>query len=188
MPWNKALILDRDGVISHDYGYVSVSEQFHFIDGIFDLCQLALLKGYLIIVITNQSGIARGYYSLRDFERLNEWMITQFKAHSIPISHIYFCPHHPDSKLPEFNKRCDCRKPKAGLFIQAAMDYNLDLAQSIAIGDKERDMVAAEIAGVGTRILFSSQPCEAAQYVVQSHREIIDLLKGQENDKKPSQS
>ncbi|AIK97272.1 D-glycero-beta-D-manno-heptose 1,7-bisphosphate 7-phosphatase [Candidatus Odyssella acanthamoebae] len=180
MSQNKALILDRDGVINHDYGYVSAPEQFHFIDGIFDLCQVALARGYLIIVITNQSGIARGYYSIEDFERLNEWMIAQFEIHSIPISHVHFCPHHPDSNLPEFAKSCDCRKPKAGLFHQAATDYNLDLTQSIAVGDKVRDMVAAQTAGVGTRILLSSLPCDAAQYMVQSHTEIIDLLKGQE--------
>ncbi|MBW8308201.1 MAG: D-glycero-beta-D-manno-heptose 1,7-bisphosphate 7-phosphatase [Candidatus Paracaedibacteraceae bacterium] len=177
---NKALILDRDGVINKDYGYVSTIEQFHFIDGIFDLCQAALAKGYIIIIITNQSGIARGYYTLEDFERLNEWMVAQFDKQSIPIRHVYFCPHHPDSLQPAFAKECECRKPKAGVFYQAAADYNLDLSQSIAIGDKERDMKAAQTAGVGTRILIASAPhCAAAQYVVQSHAEIMVLLNDQ---------
>ncbi len=174
---NKALLLDRDGVINEDYGYVSTIDRFHFIEGIFDLCKLALDKGYMIIVLTNQSGIARGYYNLENFQRLNEWMVAQFDKQSIPIRHVYFCPHHPEGLQPAFTKECECRKPRAGLFYQAAADYNLDLSQSIAIGDKERDMKAAQTAGVGARILISTSPhCEAAQYIVQSHSEILKIL------------
>ncbi|WP_010300979.1 D-glycero-beta-D-manno-heptose 1,7-bisphosphate 7-phosphatase [Candidatus Odyssella thessalonicensis] len=173
---NRALFLDRDGIINHDYGYIATRERFHFIDGIFEVCRQALAKNYLIIVITNQSGIARGLFSLDDFHKLTAWMHDQFKEHSIAITQVYFCPHHPDGKLPEFSIICSCRKPKPGLFLKAAQEHQIDLNQSIMVGDKARDLIAAQAAGVGARVLMADHPCEAATHVISSHLHLIKLL------------
>lgn len=173
----KALFLDRDGVINRDDGYVSTPGKFHFIDGIFDLCRHAQSKNYLVIVVTNQSGIARGFYSVDDFHTLNNWMLDQFKIRAINISHVYYCPHHPEGCVPEFTQACNCRKPNPGLFTNAAADYHINLSQSVAVGDKERDLRAAYTAGVGTRILLTTgQICPIAHHHVTSPTDIMKLI------------
>lgn len=153
----KALFLDRDGVINHDYGYVHRPDNFHFLDGIFAVCQLASSKGYKIIIVTNQSGIARGFYKMDDFLLLNDWMIAQFNKHNISIHATYFCPHHSEGIVSEFRAKCDCRKPEIGLFLRAKKDHNIDIVNSIIIGDKETDILAGKKAGIRTRILLSSE-------------------------------
>ncbi|REL27415.1 D-glycero-beta-D-manno-heptose 1,7-bisphosphate 7-phosphatase [Thalassotalea euphylliae] len=158
----KALFLDRDGIINIDHGYVHKIEEFEFVDGIFDVCRYALDMGFEIIVITNQAGIARGYYTVGDFDVLTNWMKVEFAKRDIPISDVYFCPHHPDPKNQEqghneFVKTCDCRKPAPGMILQAAKDHNINIAHSAFIGDKVSDMKAAEAAGIHNKILVSSQ-------------------------------
>lgn len=142
----KALFLDRDGTINIDYGYVFQPEKFEFIDGIFDLCSKAQALGYLIIVITNQSGIARGYFSEEDFQNLNRFMIGQFACRGIKITDVFHCP-----ELSGEN-----RKPGSGMFRAAQKKYNLDMAASISVGDKQRDITAAANAGVGKNFLFNN--------------------------------
>ncbi|XQW86976.1 D-glycero-beta-D-manno-heptose 1,7-bisphosphate 7-phosphatase [Thalassotalea piscium] len=154
---NKALFLDRDGIINVDHGYVYQSENFEFVEDIFSFCQLAQDKGYLLIVITNQSGIGRGKYTVEQFQELTEWMKEQFKSNKVNINAVYFCPHHPMKGQGEYLKECDCRKPNPGMIIQAAAEHNVDLKQSIFIGDKVSDMKAAEAAGIDKRILVASQ-------------------------------
>lgn len=139
----KALFLDRDGVINIDKNYVHLIDDFEFIDGIFDLCKKYQDEGYLIIVITNQAGIARGYYTTDDFNKLTHWMTEQFLAKGILLSKVYFCPHHPD-----FDQDCNCRKPKPGMLLDAAKDFDLNLSQSILIGDKQSDIDAGSNAGI----------------------------------------
>lgn len=141
---NKALFLDRDGTINIDYGYVYQKEKFDFIDGIFELCKKAQDKGYLIIVITNQSGISRGYYSTKDFENLTDYMVQEFLKKNIKITDVLYCP-----ELSGPN-----RKPECGLFLLAQQKYNLDMAASISLGDKDRDVQAAQKAGCGKNFLF----------------------------------
>ncbi|WP_372760189.1 D-glycero-beta-D-manno-heptose 1,7-bisphosphate 7-phosphatase [Pseudoalteromonas sp.] len=153
---NKALFLDRDGVINVDHGYVYQSEQFEFIDGVFSSCKAFYDAGYKIIIVTNQSGIGRGYYSEADFLHLTEWMKAQFKAQQIPITAVYFCPHHPNKALPEYLQQCDCRKPAPGMLLQGIQEHNIDPQQSIMVGDKLSDMQAAKHAGVTTRVLVQS--------------------------------
>jgi D-glycero-D-manno-heptose 1,7-bisphosphate phosphatase len=140
---NKALFLDRDGVINIDKGYVHKIEDFEFIEGIFDLCKSYQDKGYLIIVITNQAGIARGYYTEEDFLKLSEWMKKEFAKRNVIITDIFYCPHHPD-----FTGECECRKPKPGMILKAAKKYNIDLSESILIGDKITDIEAGKRAGI----------------------------------------
>ncbi len=139
----KALFLDRDGVINIEKNYVYRINDFEFTKGIFDLCRQYQNDGYLIFVVTNQAGIARGIYSEKDFLILTDWMIKKFKEDGIDIARVYYCPHHPD-----FTGNCTCRKPEPGLILKAAEEFNLDLPNSVVIGDKESDIMAGYNAGI----------------------------------------
>jgi len=147
----KALFLDRDGVINKEKNYLYKIEDFEFIDGVFDTCKFFQNRGYEIIIITNQAGIARGYYTEEDFHKLNNWMLDEFKKRGIKISKVYFCPHHPD-----FTGMCECRKPNPGMILQAQKEFDLDLSSSILVGDKESDIKAGKNAGIGLNILVKS--------------------------------
>jgi D-glycero-alpha-D-manno-heptose 1-phosphate guanylyltransferase len=149
----KALFLDRDGVINKEKNYVSKIEDFEFIEGIFDFCEYFQAKGYLIFVITNQAGIARRLYSADDFNILTEWMVSQFEKRGIMISKVYYCPHHPD-----ITGSCDCRKPNPGMILQAAKEFDLNLSESILVGDHESDLKAGENAGILRNYMFHDKP------------------------------
>lgn len=142
---HKALFLDRDGTINVDYGYVYQPEKFELIDGITELCLRAQEKGYLIIVITNQSGIARGYYTDDDFQKINQYMIEIFNRYGVKITDVFYCPELSGND----------RKPNCGMFIKARDKYGIDMAQSVSVGDKERDIEAAQKAGCGKNFLFT---------------------------------
>lgn len=146
MAKNRALFLDRDGVINKDIGYAHRVEQIEFMPGIFDLCREAHGRGELIIVITNQSGIGRGLYEEKDFAGLMGWMRDRFAHEGCPITAVYHCPHVPEDE-------CDCRKPKAGMILRAAEDWSIELSASRLIGDKETDLQAGRAAGVGSCVL-----------------------------------
>ena len=145
----KALFLDRDGVINIEKDYLYKVEDFEFIDGIFKVCKHFQNLGYKIFVVTNQSGIARGYYSENDFKELTIWMINEFKKLGIDISKVYHCPHHPD-----ITGSCTCRKPNPGMLLDAAHEFDIDLGGSVIIGDKERDIEAGLNAGLSETYLF----------------------------------
>jgi D-glycero-D-manno-heptose 1,7-bisphosphate phosphatase len=153
---SRALFLDRDGVINHDAGYTSIAEDFKFIDGIFDLCRAAKKSGFLLIVITNQAGIGRGYYSEQEFFTLSEWMRQRFVEEGAALTDIFFCPYHPEHGVGPYKKDSYNRKPNPGMLLQAAEKYQIDLEHSIMIGDKDSDMQAAKNAGVGVRCLYLS--------------------------------
>lgn len=139
----KALFLDRDGVINIEKDYLYKKEDFEFVDGIIELCKYYQSLNYLIFVVTNQSGIARRYYSEEDFLLLTQWMMQQFLEHGITITKVYYCPHHPD-----ISGDCRCRKPHPGMLERAQKEFDLDMTHSIMIGDKERDIEAALNAGI----------------------------------------
>lgn len=139
----KALFLDRDGVINEDSNYVYKIEDFFFKPEIFNICHKYQNDGYLIFVVTNQAGIARGYYTLQDYFTLTNWMIDQFKCHGITITSVYFCPHHPD-----ITGWCNCRKPMPGMILKASEEFNLYLPESCLIGDNESDLQAGYRAGI----------------------------------------
>lgn len=145
----NALFLDRDGVINVEKDYLYKVEDFEFIDGIFSLCRHYISLGYIVVVVTNQSGIARGYYTENDFSVITNWMIEQFAKESIVISKVYHCPHHPI-----ISGECSCRKPNCGMLLQAQKDFDIDLKNSIIIGDKERDIIAGINAGLRESYLF----------------------------------
>lgn len=145
----KALFLDRDGVINVEIDYLYKIEDFKFIDGILELCRYYQKNSYEIFVVTNQSGIDRGYYSEDDFSILTEWMVKEFLKHDIKIKKVYHCPHHPT-----VYGECSCRKPHAGMLLKAKEEFDLDLQNSIIIGDKERDIEAGLNAGLSESYLF----------------------------------
>ncbi len=147
---NKALFLDRDGVINIEKDYLYKIQEFEFIDGIFELCKYYQNLGYIIIVVTNQSGIARKYYNEDDFNRLTTWMISEFKKNDIEIKKVYFCPHHPD-----ITGECQCRKPNPKMLLDAAIKFDIDMKNSIIIGDKQRDIEAGLNAGLKETYLFN---------------------------------
>jgi D-glycero-D-manno-heptose 1,7-bisphosphate phosphatase len=149
----RAVFLDRDGVINVDSGYVSHSDDFEFIDGVIDACKALKEKGYLLVVITNQSGIARGYFSEEQFHTLTEWMDWSLADRGVDLDGIYYCPHHAEKGLGEYKIDCDCRKPKPGMLISAIEDLNIDASQSILVGDKVSDIQAGLAAGVKTNYL-----------------------------------
>lgn len=155
-PKVKALFLDRDGTINVDYGYTYETEKFEFVDGIVQLCQKAQEKNYKIIVITNQSGVERGYYTLEQMNAFNDLMISEFKKHGVVVTDVYCCPYleHPD------------RKPAPGMFLKARERYNIDMENSIAIGDKERDIESAFNAGVKKGYLLSDDADKSLGVVI----------------------
>ena len=157
----KAFFLDRDGVINVDYGYVYKREDFQFVDGIFELCRHAISNSYLIFVITNQSGIGRGHYSLSDFDSLTTWMCEEFLTEGVLITKVYYSPFHPTHGLGEYKKDDVLRKPRSGMIYQAINEFCIDLNDSVLIGDKPSDIHAGINAGVGTNIYIGdNQICK----------------------------
>lgn len=156
----KALFLDRDGVINEDLGYVYRSEDFKLIDGVIDFCKEMQGRGYEIIVITNQSGIARGYYTESDFEKITAHMVDLFASAGVTITDVFHCPslEGPD------------RKPAPGLFLKAREKYGIDMAASVNIGDKDRDLAAGRAAGVGVNILFDGNWPSTARWMGRQER------------------
>lgn len=171
----KALFLDRDGIINIDKGYIHKIEDIEFVDGIFDLCKTAKERGYHIFVVTNQAGIDRGLYTGQHVDIMHGWMREQFRSRGTEFTEMYFCPHHPD-----FTGKCSCRKPEPGMLLKAIEEYGIDPAASIMIGDKVGDVQAGKNAGVGLCVVIagqyvSEQPPEA-DLMFHSLREAYEYL------------
>ncbi|MBQ7136030.1 D-glycero-beta-D-manno-heptose 1,7-bisphosphate 7-phosphatase [Campylobacter sp.] len=160
----KALFLDRDGVINYDPGYVYRIEDFEFMPGIFEALAGFMALGYEIFVVTNQSGIGRGYYSEDDFAKLSKYMIDEFKSYGVEIKKIYHCPHTPSDD-------CNCRKPRPGMILQALNEHNIDPQASLIIGDKPSDLESARRAGVERGYLIGDE--------FKSVLEVLEYIKGQ---------
>lgn len=171
----KAIFLDRDGTINIDHGYVHQIDDFQFIEGVGKALKTLQDKGYLLVLVTNQSGIARGYFSEAQFHQLTEWMDWSLdEDYGVVLDGIYYCPHHPEGQ-GEFREDCDCRKPKAGMFLQAIQDLNIDPVQSIMVGDKLEDLLAAENAGVKTKILVRTGKTVTEEAITKADK-VIDSL------------
>ncbi len=145
----KVAFLDRDGVINNDVGYVYKIDEFNFLDGVVEALKQLQAQGFSIIVVTNQSGIGRGYYTEQDYLHLTQWYVEQLSQLGVTVTDVFHCPHSPQDN-------CSCRKPLPGLFFQAAARYDISFADSIMVGDKVSDMEAAQAAGVGRCYLLSS--------------------------------
>ena len=154
----RALLLDRDGVINIDHGYVHNPDNFEFIDGIFEVARAAHASGFKLVVITNQAGIGRGYYSEQQFHQLTFWMCNEFLNRGVPIENVYFSPFQPTEGLGAYKKDDISRKPRPGMILLAQQKLDLNLGNSILIGDKASDIHAGIAAGVGTNLLFSKNP------------------------------
>ncbi|HQT01250.1 MAG: hypothetical protein B7Y26_03735 [Hydrogenophilales bacterium 16-64-46] len=151
----RALFLDRDGIVNVDRHYVYRPEDFEFVEGIFDLCRDMQALGYAPVVVTNQAGIGRGYYSEADFHRLTDWMLARFGDAGVRVEGVYFCPYHPEHGVGAYRQESACRKPNPGMLLQARDELGVNLADSLLIGDKESDIEAAQRAGVGMSILVA---------------------------------
>lgn len=140
----KAVFFDRDGVLNVDKSYLYKIEELEWIDGAREGIAYLTKLGYLVFVITNQSGIARGYYTIEDMNKLHAYMQKEIAKMGGQIDKFYYCPHLPNGIVPEYAIECNCRKPKPGLLLQAMKDYSIDKSKSFLIGDKDRDVEAAE--------------------------------------------
>ena len=173
----KAVFIDRDGVINKEKEYLHRIKDFEFIDGVFDACRLFSEKGYKIIVVTNQSGIGRGYYSEQEYTRLTEWMVAQFSGQGIAVADVFYCPHHPERASGKYRRACECRKPEPGMLLTAAKKHGIDLSRSLMVGDKEADIQAGRAAGVAKTVLVRSghpvdEHASAAEYIIDSLGEL----------------
>ena len=157
MNQNRAVFLDRDGVINVDLDYAHLPEEIRFVDGIFDLGRFLVQNGFLLFIITNQSGIARGYYTEREFWKLMRWMCSIFEKEKAPIRKVFFCPYHPKKGMGKYKHDSEFRKPNPGMILKAEKRFDLDLSRSILIGDQESDIEAGERAGVGLFCLLFNQ-------------------------------
>lgn len=164
----KALFLDRDGTVNVEKNYLWRPEEFELLPGILDLVRAARERGYAVVVCTNQSGIARGYYTEADYRRLTEHMLGIFEAAGCPLQGVYHCPELSGPR----------RKPAPGMFLQAAEELGLDMPASLSLGDKVRDAEAGHAAGVGRNYLLSTEAVEspAVTSVVRTPADLIPLL------------
>jgi D-glycero-D-manno-heptose 1,7-bisphosphate phosphatase len=176
-----ALFLDRDGVVNIDHGYVHRPDQFEWMPGIFELGRAAIAKGLMIVIVTNQAGIGRGYYTEADFHALTDWMRAEFLAAGVPLTDVYFCPEHPDG-IGDYKKRSDRRKPAPGMLLDAARDHGIDLTASWIIGDQLSDMQAGRAAGLMRLGLFqnASDAEDLPVMRLQNHTESLAWLSAQD--------
>lgn len=154
----RGLLLDRDGVVNVDTGYVGAPELFVFMDGIFPLARRAVANGWRIVIVTNQSGIARGYYGEADFAAVTRHMLAGFAEQGVAITGVFYCPCHPDGVVPGYVRHSFWRKPNPGMILEAARRHGLDLPRSLLIGDAASDTAAARAAGVGRCLRLSPDP------------------------------
>jgi D-glycero-D-manno-heptose 1,7-bisphosphate phosphatase len=175
----KALFLDRDGIINIDYGYVSKIEKFTFNEGIFDLLRFFRKEGYLLFIVTNQSGIGRGYYSEEDFNTLTKWMLDALKKEDIHIESTQHCSHAPE-------ENCYCRKPNRGMIEAILSEQTLDLKESWMIGDKQSDIDLAHNATIAHTISIGERKIHGSEFSFASILECYHYFKKNRNKIKTS--
>jgi D-glycero-D-manno-heptose 1,7-bisphosphate phosphatase len=171
-----ALFLDRDGVVNVDYDYVHKKEDFHFVDGIFELVATANRAGYLVVIVTNQAGIGRGYYTEADFHVLMDWVKAEFEARGAHIDGVYFCPFHPEHGIGPYRQESEHRKPGPGMLLQAAQELEIDLPASIMVGDKRSDMEAGKAAGLSMLLHFGKTDEEGFSIPIEALSEATNFV------------
>jgi len=161
---DRAVFLDRDGVINVDHGYTHRVEDFELVAGSAAAMKRLQSAGWKLVVVTNQSGIARGLYTSEDYERFTVHLRSQLRLSGVQLDAVLHCPHLPDATVAAYRLACDCRKPAPGMLLRAARDLRLDLAASVIVGDRLSDVQAGRAAGVGRCVLVrSGQPIDAEQ-------------------------
>lgn len=153
----KAVFLDRDGTINIDRNYVYRKEDFLFLPGALEGMRKLQKLGYLLIIITNQSGIARGFYTEDAYKKIETWMLEQLAENGIQIADVYYCPHLPEAAVKKYRVVCKCRKPEIGMFEQAVGEHDIDLSRSIAVGDKMRDLEICKNGRTKGFLLYADQ-------------------------------
>jgi D-glycero-D-manno-heptose 1,7-bisphosphate phosphatase len=171
----RAVFLDRDGVINRDDGYVGEQDRLVLLPHVAEGIRRIRALGYLVVVITNQSGIARGLFSEADVSSLHEWMREILAHDGAKIDGFYVCPHHPTAGQGPYRRQCTCRKPKPGLFHQAARELSICVEESIAVGDQLSDLEAALNAGVPERVLIGSRLNSHLSIVTRSVDNLVEL-------------
>jgi D-glycero-D-manno-heptose 1,7-bisphosphate phosphatase len=151
----RALFLDRDGVVNEEVGYLHRADEVRFVNGIFALCRTAAGLGYRLIVVTNQAGIARGYYSEADFEVLMEFMRGKLRAEGVELDAVYYCPFHPEHGVGRYRQEHEDRKPGTGMLRRGAREFGVELSESVLVGDRCSDVGAANAAGLRQAFLMS---------------------------------
>lgn len=178
----RALFLDRDGVVNHEVGYLYQSKDVRWVEGIFPLVRTAIELGYKTVVVTNQSGIARGYYTEEQFHTLMDWMQVEFAAEGGKLDAVYYCPFHPRQGVGIYQKESEDRKPSPGMLRRAAADHGLDLSRSVMVGDRCTDVGAANAAGLRQAFLIrgtETEPCPGEAIVIDSLAELEAWLREQ---------
>lgn len=171
----KVVFIDRDGVINVEKDYLYKIEEFEFIEGVFESLSYLQELGYKLVIITNQSGIARGYYTIEDFNKLTSWMLEEFEKKGINIAGVFLCPHGPDDG-------CECRKPKTDMIEQAKELFEIDLGNSWLVGDKDSDIRTALNAGIAHTVQVRSghsfdETVSKAGYIVDSIKDIPQIIR-----------
>ncbi len=154
-PKRPALFLDRDGVINQEVGYLIEPADVRWVEGIFALCRQAMLLDYRIVVVTNQSGIGRGFYTTQQFEDLMRWMRAQLQREQVVLDAVYHCPYHPEHGEGSWRREHEDRKPHPGMLLRAARELHLDLSRSVLVGDRCTDIAAANAAGLRKAFLLT---------------------------------
>lgn len=147
---NRAVFLDRDGTINVDKGFAYKMEDFEFIDGAIEAIRLLNESNFRVLVVSNQSGIGRGYFTEEDLQRLHRFISEELVKHGAWIDKFYYCPHHPEATIERYRAKCECRKPRSGLLEQAIEDFDIDVYQSFLVGDSLRDIEAGRAVGYKT--------------------------------------
>lgn len=172
--------MDRDGVVNVEKDYLYRIEDVEFIPGIFELVRAAKSNGFKVIIVTNQSGIARGYYTEKQFHELMDWMREAFKNRDSDLDAVYYCPYHPEHGIGVYRSESELRKPSPGMILKAKTDHALDLGNSFLVGDRKSDIQAGNAAGVGKNFLLTHDPIHSTQGVqftpVRSLLEILPFL------------
>lgn len=172
-----AIFLDRDGVLTKEKGYVTKVEELEIFAYARECIQKIKKKGYLIIVVTNQSGVARGFFTEKELKKINAHLIKETGAGA-----LYYCPHHEKGIIPAYTKKCNCRKPGIGMIETACRDYDIDLKRSYMIGDRAGDILTGQKAGVKTVLLESGygtaglEELVTPDYILKDLREAAEML------------
>jgi D-glycero-D-manno-heptose 1,7-bisphosphate phosphatase len=177
---SRALFLDRDGVVNEEVGYLHRPEEVRWVTGIVPLCRTAQALGYKLVVVTNQSGIARGLYSEAQFQSQMNWMRSELTQQGVTLDAVYHCPYHPEHGVGEYKREHEDRKPGPGMLLRAARDHNLDLVRSILVGDRCSDLAAAHAAGLREAFLLhgtESAPCTEPHTLVDSLSDVEAWLR-----------
>lgn len=171
----RALFLDRDGVVNVEVGYLHRIEDVRFVPGIVSLCQTASRLGYRLIVVTNQAGIARGFYTEDDFLTLMEWMRAELRKQGVEFDAVYHCPYHPEHGIGQYRREHEDRKPNPGMLQRGAREFGIDLTQSVMVGDRCSDIAAANTAALRQAFLIQGTeeaPCKGNYTAVESLAEV----------------